>query len=154
MIERDKTIPLGDQCNNPGSMYYGAFARRFGSTQTYQMSKHNCAIFPTPAHGSAALCELILNRKGLTLREYLMGGDTLPPEKSYSGGADYNSYMGAMSLQSNRLTPTTILAQSEVLLVAMINAHSYAEGNWFRMTDAYFSLVKKLLIKSSKVWIS
>ena len=145
-------MSIGDQCNNPGSMYFGDFAKRFGSVETYDLGEHNCAIFETPAHGSAALCELILNRKGLAIHEYILGGNTLPPNRSYSGGADYTGYMKAM-LQNTGYNQDTKIINNELMLITLINSHSFAEGNKFRMTQDYFAVVKKLMEVSSKVWV-
>lgn len=150
---RDYALSMGDQCNNPGSMYPGRFGRRFLSREHYTAENgHKCAIFKTPAHGAATLIELILNRKGLTVHEYINGGDTLPKHKSYSGGADYvaNGYM--KSMRRRGIYGNQIIEQDDKLLIKLVNAHSYSEGNNFELTARYFKTVQKILKARSKVY--
>ncbi len=150
---RDYAMSMGDQCNNPGSMYPGRFGRRFLSREHYTAQNgHKCAIFKTPAHGAATLIELILNRKGLTVHEYINGGDTLPANRSYSGGANYvkNGYM--KSLKSRGIEGDQIIAQDDEFLIQLVNAHSFCEGNNFELTARYFKTVQALLKARSKVY--
>ena len=67
-------IPASIRNNNPGAMYPGPSAKRFGST-SYETLKskdgiHKIATFPTSEHGAAAQFDLLCrNYSGKTLQD-------------------------------------------------------------------------------------
>lgn len=126
---RNRNIPLGDQCNSPGAMNFGPRARNFGARTWYEGTRGNkTAIFPSYQAGCAALVNRLLRDEGLTVRDYILGGDKIDPEMSYSGGQDYRDYLRAIE-QYAGVNGSDAITRDPVFVYRMVKAHARAEGN-------------------------
>ena len=153
---RDKSIVLGDQAKNPGSMNIGPRSRNFDAYGSYEGTKGNkTALFPSFVHGTAALIDRILSNRGVTVQEYIMGGPTIPVKFSYSGGWGHEGYVAAMRHMGIKPDEVISESSSSAFLFSMVNAHAYAEGNLFRvkhLTTEDRSRVFELLRERSKYY--
>ena len=136
---RDHSLSLGDQAKNPGALNHGPRAERFGAKEedAYEGTPGNkTAVFPTVSHGMAALMDLILSRKGLSINGYMFGNNEQPEENSYSGGAysreaiqGYIDVFGEFGMALG-----TVISGSPDQLRQMVAAHTKAEGNQIQPT--------------------
>lgn len=132
----DDNAALGDRVRNPGSMNRGHYSRLYGMTSTIQATRGNhTAVFPTFAHGVAALVGRITRDVGVSIHEFIEGGETISVNRSYSGGHNNGRYVQAL-VQNSDLTPESIISFNKDFLIKMVNGHAFAEGNKFRCSMA------------------
>jgi len=127
---------LGDRARNPGSMNRGHYSRLYGMTSTIEGTPGNhTAVFPTFSHGVAALVGRITRDVGVSIHEFIEGGDTIAVRRSYSGGHNNGRYVQAL-VQNSDLTADSIISFNKDFLIKMVNGHAFAEGNKFRCSMA------------------
>jgi len=154
MFKRDKKKYhyLADQAKSPGALNIGLWAKRFGATKenSYTYRGNTTAVFATWSHGIAALMELILNRKGKTVRSYILGGQGVTAERSYSGGntRKYKQYL--KNMQHMGIDPDEVVDGSRKQLKRLVLAHQYAEGGNHKITPFQFKAAFVLLQGRSK----
>ena len=148
-FKRNRSIPLADQAQSPGALNFGNRARKYGARQTYTYRGNTTAVFPSKAHGMAALMDLILMRRGLTVRQYILGGNgsKLRKDRSYSGGQNYTNYLAAM--KQKRVKLDEVVDGSMEQLRRLCRAHNFAEGGKQTFTPKDFREAVKLLQERS-----
>jgi hypothetical protein len=135
-------VPASIRNKNPGAMYPGPSADKFGSTGHEVLrsadGEHLCATFPTFEQGGAAMLDL-LSRKyvGMTLRAAIT---------KWSGGIRSNAYIDAIE-EATELTAGTPLSRAtlEEHGVALCQAMaSWEAGRQYPMTDAQWAKARDM----------
>jgi hypothetical protein len=103
-------IPASIRNNNPGAMYPGRSARRFGSTSYETLRSrdgvHKIATFPTSVHGGAALFDLLASPAytGRSIRKAI---------EKWCGGYYVQTYIAVLETKAG-VTADTILTREMV----------------------------------------
>jgi hypothetical protein len=105
-------IPASIRNNNPGALYMGPSARKFGATSKEILvsrdGKHQIATFPTAVHGAAALFDNLMNAKGVT--GYYYRGRTLDKAiATWCGSIRAHTYLRLIE-QKTGLKPDVVLS--------------------------------------------
>lgn len=96
-------IPASIRNNNPGAIYPGPSARRFGGAEVEKLTskdgKHLIAKFPTAIHGAAALFHNLMNAKGAT-GYYYRGRPLSQAIETWCGAIRAQSYLRLIEQQA------------------------------------------------------
>lgn len=104
-------IPASIRNNNPGAIYPGPSARRFGGTTGEVLKskdgKHPIVKFPTAVHGAAALFDNLNNAKGVG-GYYYRNKPLAKAIETWCGSIRAHSYLALIKQQSG-IEPTEVL---------------------------------------------
>lgn len=120
----DRSIPASIRNNNPGAMWPGPSAARFGSTGTQDLPKgQKIATFSDPINGGAALFDLAArNYTGMTLGQFV---------NKWGGGHDPAGYAQVIA-QRTGLSPNTVITpemmKNPKIAVPLAQAMAYHEA--------------------------
>lgn len=129
------TVPASLRYNNPGAMYPGPSARRFGSTGTEIIGGgHKIATFSDPVQGAAAQFDL--------LRRSYTGMPLFDAINKWSGGNSAGTYVQGIARDtglspSTVLTPELLASPQGVALARRMAQHE--AGRPFPLSDAQWS---------------
>ena len=148
--EGDDVIPASIRTNNPGAMYPGPSAKKFGSTgfEVLNDGKGNkIAVFPDKVAGAAAQFDLLRQSyTGKTLRAAIT---------RWSGGNDVETYLGVIARDTglsadDPLTPAMLADASKAIPIAKAMAWQEA-GKVYPLSDAAWSAAFKLSLGPASV---
>lgn len=143
-------IPASIRTNNPGAMYPGPSAKKFGSTgfEVLNDGKGNkIAVFPDKVAGAAAQFDLLRQSyTGKTLRAAIT---------RWSGGNDVETYLGVIARDTglsadDPLTPAMLADASKAIPIAKAMAWQEA-GKVYPLSDAEWSAAFKLSLGPASV---
>lgn len=134
-IDRDDSIPLVDQLNNPGGLIVGPRADRFGSTAN--IDGH--AYFPDRVDGIAALIDLIMAHQGATIEQYIKGGGPVKPAYSYTGGVGNSGDEYIQVIEQNGIKRDTEIHLSDSFLLTLVRSHNQMEGGEIPISELEFT---------------
>lgn len=139
-------IPASIRTNNPGAMYPGPSAKKFGSTGTETIGGgHLIAVFPDKVAGAAAQFDLLRRSyTGKTLRAAIT---------TWSGGNDVDTYLKVIERDTGigadaALTVDMLADAAKAVPIAKAMAWQEA-GKEYPMTDAEWSAAFKLSLGAS-----
>lgn len=136
-----KLDPASIRYNNPGAMYFGPSARKFGSSaKSIIGGGHEIAVFDTPMQGAAAQFDLLdRGYTGKTLRQAIT---------RWSGGNSVDSYLAGIKKETGIDENTVLTAEflrdpsKAIPLVKAMARHE--AGKDFPLTDAQWKEAHKL----------
>lgn len=143
-------IPASIRTNNPGAMYPGPSAKKFGSTgfEVLNDGKGNkIAVFPDKVAGAAAQFDLLRQSyTGKTLRAAIT---------RWSGGNDVETYLGVIARDTglsadDPLTPAMLADASKAIPIAKAMAWQEA-GKVYPLSDAEWSAAFKLSLGPASI---
>lgn len=141
-------IPASIRTNNPGAMYPGPSAKKFGSTGTETIGGgHLIAVFPDKVSGAAAQFDLLRRSyTGKTLR----GAIT-----TWSGGNDVETYLNVIARDTGldadaALTVDMLADPTKAIPIAKAMAWQEA-GKDYPMNDAEWSAAFKLSLGPASI---
>ena len=137
-FQRDESIPLADQANNPGALNLGDRARRYGATESFAGTPgQNTAIFTNRVYGIAALINLLRQFDGIILQNYLCGGGAVKSWKSYTGGDPERCKWFLQVFEDQiGLKPFVPIDINNIDMIQdMVRVHQHAEGSRVEITD-------------------
>lgn len=112
--------PISIRTNNPGAMWLGPSAKRFGATSTITVGVNNVAVFPTAVQGAAAQFDLwTRSYSNMTLGEAI---------KRWSGGNSSADYAKRLC-QNTGLTLDSVISRTLLAGPVGINLMK-AQAQW------------------------
>lgn len=106
-------IPASIRNNNPGAIYPGPAAKKFGGKVGEVLKSrdgsHPIVIFPTPVHGAAALFHNLMHAKGVT-GHYYRGRTLSKAIETWCGSIRAQSYLRLIEQQSG-IKATDVLSE-------------------------------------------
>lgn len=146
---RDKTIPLSVQANNPGGMWPGPSAKKFGMVSEYQTGDrqgNKIAVFPDALHGAAAQFDLLKSKYvGKTVKDAI---------KTWSGGNSSEAYakrvaMAAGLAVDDVLTEDTLKGQKGIDFAKAMAFHE--AGAHYPLTDDQWREAQNVAINGTSL---
>lgn len=107
--------PASIRNNNPGAIYPGPSARKFGGASKEVLrsadGKHLIATFPTAVHGAAALFDNLMNARSSRTSYYYRGKTLSEAIATWCGGIRAPSYLRLIE-QHAGLAPDVVLSEA------------------------------------------
>jgi hypothetical protein len=144
----DKSIPAAVRTNNPGAMWPGPSATKYGSTQAIDVAGGNkAAVFKTPEDGAAAQFDLLQRGyAGKTMADAI---------KKWSGGNNSAGYVDAVAKATGirpdeTITPELLRSPKGIALAKAMS--SVEAGKPFPLDDAGWSRAQARAYGPSPRW--